>query len=339
MSGDPTPDASPGLFTMDALLNKKTSPKTSPDKSSSSQATPSRNDGASRSHSTDDHGVFHKLKLADVGRKVTSATSSIDKFAKSTKDKLQKKLAKGVAEEDPVVPRESDSRLSIEHSNPGGKPVEPGTDVTGVSGNGSYEIPANRGDALDPLAPRQSPSPKAKNRKSLDHSFKVFGERVSQAAKTTGRKMVQLGNEIEHEFAKLGNTMIAKENIEDPKSHVDNEALDTAVHDGVTTAPADPTEEERREHIRRLMSAEGDQFPRMQRRVSDVLEIDKSCMEDDAIYDPVPEEFVSKISNMENLFAHSSSSQSFDPTTLSEPTAHHSLGMTVSISLLCLLLF
>lgn len=358
---------SPRLFSMDALFNKK-----SGSRSSDRGHTSSSSDVTQGSPTVEEHKRPGSLKFGSLGRRVSLATTSIDRFAKSTKDKLSKKL--GGNEPDSGCDREEHGSRPADAGGSGRalSPVPsahavpqdsaPGTPVVVPvcrGGEGAIQdrtpplpeaVPASRRSfsadyvegSTNLSAGHGSPSQRVKKKHSpikIDkQSFKVFGEKISHAAKNTGRKMSQLGNEIENGVNKLGQQLHLKEAAQSEErvtapsgAGAAEPALEQAP--GGDTAFATPSPSGRPSRVS-LGGDEAIQYPRLQRRVSDVLEIDKMNLESDIdlyIYDPGPQEYVSKISTMEHLFEDAATPQA----ELSTPATNASIGMRVYLICFC----
>lgn len=287
---------SPGLFTIDAFLNKKSTPRAGRPRTSSASdiSTPieeNKNSAAS--------------KFKSIGRKVSSATNSIDRFAKATKEKLNKKLNKTESTD----ARGDDAECPSPHAS-AEKGFEPGTDICVSPINLHQVTSANLVDPeavstppvhMRPFSADVTDSAKKSPLKIDRKSFKVLGEKISHVAKSTGKKMSQLGSEIEHGVSKIGHQLHLNEGSDDRTT--------SASHQPDTIQSCDRSIPHEIESSDLHSPSKGNiTFSRMQRRVSDVLEIDKTNTDDNAelyIYDPGAEEYVSKISTMEHMFQDS----------------------------------
>ena len=315
---------------MDAFFNKK-----SGSSSSSSSRRRSRSNDVVSSGDLSPHEDHKKStaasKFKGIGRKMSLATTSMDKFARSTKDKWNRKLGKQENDGDSsrgrgdstisnIPPGLEDDLNNSEQNETNNSPqndkAESNPSTTESRRSFSADFINTEVDSPPP-APESSGTPKKGHSPlKIDKPFKAFGEKITHVAKKTGRRMSQFGNEIEQGVAKLGQQLQIKDSSE--ASEEDNSGENTAISDITTSSP-----DGRASHI----PEGGDPtFPRMQRRVSDVLEIDKTNIEETGgtcIHDPAPEEYVSKISQMENLFDDSAAPES----DLSKPSTPKTLGL------------
>jgi hypothetical protein len=204
-------------------------------------------------------------KFKNIGKQVTMATKSIDSFAKSNINKIGSKL--GVA-------RSHDS--------------------DGPDASGRIQSEAN---AASPSSVHSEISPSTdddhRSRRKSGEPLKSLGETMSRAAKSTKDKFHAIGHDIKDEFHKIAEkanaTVHGVPSGIEPGPHEGDHDLCSAQKP--TELPEVREESEPSEAVR----------PRMMRRVSDVLEIDKSS-DDIMLYDPESVEYVSKITNIERIF-------------------------------------
>lgn len=208
-------------------------------------------------------------KFRNIGKQMTMATKTIDSFAKSNINKIGSKL--GVA-------RSHDSD---------------GADISGhIQSETNVASPSTSQSELSP-----SPDDEHRPRRKSGEPLKSLGETMSRAAKSTKIKFHAIGHEIKDEFHKIAE-----------KANATVHGVATGLELGPRIEDQDSSSAHKPSEVQESQTeyeSSNTVRPKMMRRVSDVLEIDKSS-DDIMLYDPESVEYVSKITNIERIFESAS---------------------------------
>ena len=235
--------------------------------------------------------AFSKFK--DISKQVSSATKSIDSFAKTNFNKWGSKL--GVKRVDDTT---SDASVGATTESPD----PPCGDRNASVDRSSPKSNDARRDSNSETSAATVTDRRLSGSDSLN--LKTFGDTISRAAQTTKQKINNIGNEIADEFHKIDDVFHKRtDKTHDPsiKKATGNQLSN---HSPLATSGLDSSSPSRdvvsvQVPVQSLSPAT---ISKRHHYLSDVLELDKEGAEDIPIYDPEPIEFVTKITSIDRLF-------------------------------------